>query len=130
MHERHAKSGHDLATRQCILSCQDTHVRGRAIHVDLLFFGGDYPDYLYPIVVLRIVRGKSYVGRVLYTECQADANAAYHAKETDILPHDFPGSLPAVEQGELGIRRQQYMVKLFAGHYTCNTPQQSHAVSR
>src|SRR5216683_5172553 len=28
MPERHAKSGHDLATRQFILSCQDTHVRG------------------------------------------------------------------------------------------------------
>ena len=50
MPERQAKPGHDLTTRQFILSCQDAHVCGRVIHVDLPFLGGDHPDYLYPIV--------------------------------------------------------------------------------
>src|SRR5262249_41593602 len=48
--EWHAKSGHDLATGQFLLSGQDTHLRGRVIHVDLLFLWGDHPDHLYPIV--------------------------------------------------------------------------------
>src|SRR6266852_1951575 len=50
MPKRHAKPGHDLATRQFILSCQNAHARGRFVHVDLLFLWSDDPDHLYSIV--------------------------------------------------------------------------------
>src|SRR5215813_4196143 len=67
MPKRYAKSGHNLATCQLILSRQDMHVRGRVIHVDLPFLGGDHPDYLDPIVEILTHLGQHVLENVIGT---------------------------------------------------------------
>src|SRR5207244_8675713 len=65
MPKRHAKSGHDLATRQLLLYCQDAHVRRRVIHVDLLFLWSDDPHHLYPIVEILTHLGQHVLKDVI-----------------------------------------------------------------
>src|SRR5207253_2254863 len=81
MPERHAKSGHDLATRQFILSRQDAHVRGRVIHVDLTFLGGDYPHRLDSIVEILTHLGQHVLKDVIGTD-------HFHGKVGHHLPVD------------------------------------------